>query len=192
MNAPSRGSNGMNAMWSRKFITPAASIKVLRSPLQKINLIRVHRLFVAEEGDDQAQAHGGFGGGVGNHEDGEHLTVHVMKHLRKSHQVDVHRVQDQFDGHENNDHVAAGEHADHADGKKSGAEIEIPTDGNHSNFLLAITTAPTIATSRRSEAISTGNVYVWKSPTAMACVLVTGAGAGKITGCDALNSARPR
>src|SRR5271166_1926688 len=44
-------------------------------PFQQIHFVHVHRLLIAEEGDDDAQADRGFGGGVGDHENREHLPL---------------------------------------------------------------------------------------------------------------------
>ena len=74
------------------------------------------------------------------------------QHPRKRHQVDIHRVQNQLDGHQNDDHVAAREHADHADGEQRQAQKKImvrPAIIIHI-LLLAITTAPIIATSSKN------------------------------------------
>ena len=42
-------------------------------PFQNIHFIRQHRLAIAEERDDDAQAHRGFGRRIGDDEDGENL-----------------------------------------------------------------------------------------------------------------------
>src|SRR5438094_4208894 len=55
----------------------------LTSPLQQVDLVRVDRLLIPKQRDDQAQADRGLGGGVGNDENGERLAVHRMEPLRK-------------------------------------------------------------------------------------------------------------
>src|SRR6202049_426829 len=44
-------------------------------PLQQIHFIHVDRLLITEEGDQDAEAYGSFGGGVGDYENREDLTV---------------------------------------------------------------------------------------------------------------------
>src|SRR5215212_7936585 len=48
-----------------------------RSPLERLERVRVERLPVAEERDDDRQADGGFRGGDGHHEERDDLTVDV-------------------------------------------------------------------------------------------------------------------
>ncbi len=70
-------------------------------------------------------------------------------------QVDVHRVEDQFDGHQNDHDVAAGEHAERSDQKERGAEHQVMAGSNlHDRYALffAMTTEPTMATSSSTEA----------------------------------------
>src|SRR5262249_10878275 len=66
----SSGGMGMSqvncwASWSERII------KFL--PLHQIHILRDHRAAPAVDGDDQRQADGGFGGGHGQDDDGEHL-----------------------------------------------------------------------------------------------------------------------
>ena len=44
---------------------------------------------------------------------------------RERHQVQVHGVQNQFDRHQDDDHVAARQHADHAQQKQGCAEDQV-------------------------------------------------------------------
>src|SRR5881227_555376 len=90
-------------------------------PLEQINLVNEDRPAVAVERDDEAEADGRLGGGDDDDEDREDLTRHgvhvpgVLKVAREGYEVQVRRVQDQLDGHEDDDDVAAHEHAGHAD-----------------------------------------------------------------------------
>src|SRR5580658_479210 len=74
-------------------------------PLQQIHFVHVNRLLVTEEGDQDTEANGGFGGGVGDYKNREHLAVqgagttaqagwHALPVARESHQVQVHGIQD--------------------------------------------------------------------------------------------------
>src|SRR5512133_1132114 len=65
-------------------------------PLQQVHFVHVHRLLVAEEGDQNAQSDGGLCGGVGHDEDGENLSLQVVK-AGKGDKVQVHRIQNQLD-----------------------------------------------------------------------------------------------
>src|SRR5208282_2428893 len=82
-------------------------------PFQQINLIHIDRLFIPEEGDQNAEARGGFGGSVYYDKDREQLPMQVSPHARERYQVQVYRIQDQFDRHQHNHHVAACKHTDH-------------------------------------------------------------------------------
>ena len=63
--------------------------------------------------------------------DGEDLPFDRTHQPRKRHQVDVHGVQDQFDGHQNNDDVAARDHAHNPDGEQRQAQEQVMPDRNH-------------------------------------------------------------
>src|SRR5208282_4804669 len=129
--APKAGNSGISQMWLRKNMSlvvgrqslaihtclPAArsacSQLAALLPFQQINLIHIDRLFIPEESDQNAEAGGGFGGGVYYDKDREQLPMEVSPHARERYQVQVHRVQDQFDRHQHNHHVAARKHTDH-------------------------------------------------------------------------------
>ena len=51
------------------------------SPLQQVDLISQHSLFIAEQRDENTQTDGGFSYGVGDYEDGEDLATHVLQVL---------------------------------------------------------------------------------------------------------------
>src|SRR6266851_9039773 len=105
------------------------------SPFQQINLIDIDRLLIPEEGDQNAKAHGGFGGGVYGNKDREYLPMQVSPHARERHQVQVYRVQNQLDRHQHNHNVAASEHTDHAQHEQSRCYDEIVKGSywNHSS-----------------------------------------------------------
>src|SRR5687767_2024846 len=134
MAAPSRGRRGtsqmslcisvrgsmVNGQWS-KTVLISSPFTIHHLPLQQIDLVHEDRLAVAVERDDDAEADGGFGGGDDVDEDREDLSsygVHapaVLKVAREGDEVQVRRVQDELDGHEDDDDVAARQHPRHAD-----------------------------------------------------------------------------
>ena len=116
---------------------------------------------------------GSFGHRVGDHKDREDLHVDVLQRVRKRNQVDVHRVEDQFDGHQNDHHVPPRQHAHGADEQQRRAQCQVMDCGNrvHCQILFfAMTTEPTTATSSRTEAISKGSRYSEKSESASTSV----------------------
>src|SRR5260221_6140583 len=127
------------------------------SPFEEVHLVGEDGFAVAEESDDDAKADGGFRGSVGDDEEGEYLPGNVAKVAREGDEVDVDGVEDQLDGHEHDDDVAARDDADGADQEQREAQEQVVADGHHASVLfLAITTAPTIATSSKTLAISKG------------------------------------
>src|SRR4051794_182247 len=99
-------------------------------PFQKIDLIQKDRLAVAVERDDDAEPDGGFGGGDDDDENREDLSgdgVLIARQLqvaREGDEVQVRRVQNQLDRHEDDDDVAPREHARHADDEEERADDE--------------------------------------------------------------------
>jgi len=113
---------------------------------------------IAEEGDDNAEADGGFRSGVGDDEEGEDLSGNVAEVAREGNEIDAYGVEDQLDGHEDDDDIPARDDADGADHKEREAQEQIVADGHHgaSVLFLAMTTVPTMATSSKTLAISNG------------------------------------
>src|SRR6266571_3944646 len=101
--APNAGSSRTTHRWSRKNISQP-------SPLQQIYVVYIHRLAVAEKRNQDSQSHGGFRGGVGGHKDGKYLPLQPIN-SRERHQVQVHRVQDQLNGHQHNHYIASRQHS---------------------------------------------------------------------------------
>src|SRR5580692_2255257 len=112
--APKSGNSGMSQIWSRKFTALL--------PFQQVDFIRQHGFLIAEQRDEDAQPDGGLGHRVDNHENRENLSVDLAEDARKGHQIDVYGVEDQLDGHQNDDDIAAGEHADSADEQQRRAQ----------------------------------------------------------------------
>src|SRR5216684_4831398 len=94
-------------------------------PLQQIHFVNVNGLLITEEGDQNAQANGGLGCGVGDYKDGEHLTVQSAPQTGERYQVQVHGIKNQLDRHQHDDHVTAGEHTDHAQQEQGGAQHKV-------------------------------------------------------------------
>src|SRR5262249_20419776 len=92
---------------------------------------------------------------------------------RKRHQVDIDRVQDQLDAHQDDDDIAPREHAHGPDQKQRRAQRQIVSGSDlHRQILFfAITTLPTTATSSSTLAISNGSRYSVNSEWATASVL---------------------
>ena len=154
---------------------PSACRYLPWSPLQQVHFVHIHGFLVAEEGDHNAKPHGGLRRRVGNHENRKNLPVQVLE-PRKRHQIQVDRIQDQLNGHQNDDHIAARHHADHADDEQRRRDNQVmqcvigsiarlaPKPSRLTSDLclylfFAMTTAPTIATSSSSDAISNGSKY---------------------------------
>src|SRR5688572_13131592 len=102
------------------------------------------------DGDDESEAHGGFGGGDADGKDGEHDAAEGFGFRAvtpESDEVEVSRVEHEFDAHQNQDGVAASERAREADGKQERGEKEIAVERVHGFFrsCMAITTAPIMA-----------------------------------------------
>src|SRR6516164_10942484 len=85
---------------SRNLASPGMTNSRLRSsPFEEIHFVGEDGLAVAEESDDDAETDGGFGGSVGDDKEGEDLSGDIAKNPGEGDQVDVHGVQDEFDGH---------------------------------------------------------------------------------------------
>src|SRR5258705_2300423 len=76
--------------------------------------------------------------------------------------VRFHRVEHQLDAHEDHDHVAPHEHAQHAEREEDRGDEECGAE-QHYSFRFASTTAPTMAASSSTLAISKGIRYALKS-----------------------------
>src|SRR5271165_252303 len=84
-------------------------------PFEKVHFIGAHGFAIAEEGDDDSEAYCRFGRRVRNDEEGKNLTVNVAEDPGESDEIDVNGVENELDGHENDDDVTACNDADGAD-----------------------------------------------------------------------------
>src|SRR5271166_5692077 len=129
-------------------------------PFEEVHFVGEDRFTVAEEGNDNTETDGGFGSGVRDDEQGEDLTSDIAEDAREENEVDVDGVENQLNGHQDDDDVAASHDADTTDEEERQTEEEIMGWGHHDSsvlfLFLAITTEPTMATSRRTLAISKG------------------------------------
>jgi hypothetical protein len=87
------------------------------------DLAEVDRGPVAVDEQDDGEADADLGRGHRDHEQGEHLADDRLGEAPPGSQgdeVDVHRVEDQLDGHEHQHRVAAGDDAVQADAEQDG------------------------------------------------------------------------
>src|SRR5437763_15531150 len=75
------------------------------SAFHEIDVLDRNRTAVSEIGNEYCKSDGGLCGRDRQHHQRKYLTYEVTKKCGKCHKVDVDRQQDQFDGHQNNDHV---------------------------------------------------------------------------------------
>src|SRR5215212_9642 len=110
------------------FLTLNFELSNFELPFQQINLVNEDRLAVAVERDDEAEADGGFGGGDDDYEDREDLprdrvqVAGILQVSREGYEVQVRRVQNQLDGHEDDDDVTPRQHPGHANREEERAD----------------------------------------------------------------------
>src|SRR2546426_8379292 len=111
---PAKGSNGINQT--------SVSMTEVPSPLHQVHFVHVDRLPVPEKGDDDGQPHSHLGSGDGDVEHAPDLPCQVLPFAGEGDEIDVGCIQDQFDGHQDDDHVAADQDPHNSDGQKHQAE----------------------------------------------------------------------
>src|SRR5688572_4584054 len=113
---------------------------------------------IAEEHHQDGESDARFSGGERHHEEGGDVPVGGAVVTGEGDERQVHRVQHQLDGHEDDQQIAAIQHTECADEKENRAQVEVmvQTDRSHQMTFLASSTTPTIATSRISEITSNG------------------------------------
>src|ERR1051325_45977 len=133
--------------------------------------------------DDDREAHRGLGCGHGDHDQREGVGRQIAPHAGERQQRDVGGVEHELDAHQDDQRVAAQQHADHADQEQHGGEhqeVRVADVDEHSAHPTlpsewpasasvsasaspsgrsgrAIAIAPTTATSSRIEIASNGN-----------------------------------
>src|SRR5580700_9298894 len=80
------------------------------SPFEQIHFVGKYGAAIAEEGNQDSQRDGCFGHRNRHYEKREDLAIGVMIHARKDCKVDIYRVKDQLDGHQNHYDVAPQQH----------------------------------------------------------------------------------
>src|SRR5687767_769799 len=108
MAAPIPGSSGMSQIRSTSSfsrIPNPESPTPSSLPSHDVHFVDVDGFFVAIEGQDDSQTYGGLGRRDGDDEHCEHLTDGVLQLLGVGHQIDVHRIQNELDRHENDDEI---------------------------------------------------------------------------------------
>src|SRR5215469_11526886 len=132
MRNPAKGSSGINQR-------DESGIELRSLEFQQVDLVHVERLARTEDGDDDGEAYGGFGGSDDHHKKDEDLSGDLVPHMREGDEGEVDRVEHQFDRHEDGDDIALDEKTGDADGKEHGGEDQIPgngNDGSHGALLL--------------------------------------------------------
>src|SRR5438128_4731000 len=96
-------------------------------PFQDIDLIYPDRFFIPIKRDDYPQADGCLGGGHYDNENSKNLSgqrirvASVLQITREGDEVQIRRVQDQLDGHEDDDYVSPRQNSRYADDEEHGA-----------------------------------------------------------------------
>src|SRR6185437_27348 len=142
----------------------ARNLKLLAQPVGGIHF---EGAAVADDGDDDGQAHGRFGGG--DHED-EEVAVELMQSVAEGDEGQIHAVEHQLDGYEDGDEVALEQEAGDAKAEEDRAQGQVIGKGNHvhlapaalalgraSSRRAASTTAPSTPTRNRTEVTSKGS-----------------------------------
>src|SRR4249919_551262 len=127
-NRPARiaPSNGASTIASSTDFEIICSTPGIASALQRVDVGDVDRAPVAEQGDQDRQADRGLGRGNGQDEEHEHLAGGVADLARERDEVDVDREQQQFDRHQQHDHVlAVEEDAGEADAEQRRTECKV-------------------------------------------------------------------
>src|SRR5262245_12519492 len=159
--APASGSSGMSA--SHGAATGAAACSVMQSAAQPIGRVHVDGLEHLVDAEHDGEPDGRFRGGEHDDEDREHLSVVRGAGVApERHVVDVGRVQDELDAHQDAERVAAGDDAEQPEAEDHRAQDDEVRDGQvlHQPFtsLRDTITAPISTTSSTREAISNGRM----------------------------------
>src|SRR6185312_220181 len=152
---PANGSAGMSHSQSR-----------ISAPHARRH-VGVERAPLPVQPQHQRQSHGDFGGRHGQDEQEHHLAVGLVPARTGDHERQPRRVQHDLDRHEDEDHVAASQHADDAEHEQESGEGERDVGRYHhaSPFSAARArcSAPTRPASSKSDASSAPMKYAPKS-----------------------------
>jgi len=95
-------------------------------PAEQIDLADVHGLVVAENRDDDGESHDRFCGSDCEGEKDQYLSLDIAVKTAKREEGEVHGIEHKFHAHEDDDCVAANEHADNADRKHDRTQCKKP------------------------------------------------------------------
>src|SRR3954469_5460103 len=155
--------------WAR--IAARSGRVVMRSFAEEVRLLRVDGAEGLVDGEEDGEPGGRLCRRQHDHEDGEDLPGEPPRsfdEMVEGDEVHVGGIQDELDAHEDADRVPAGDDRDHPEGEERRADDEEvgQADAAHRTVSLvslislrAITTAPTSAARRTTEANSNGKRY---------------------------------
>jgi hypothetical protein len=96
------------------------------SEFENASVIDIQRFAVAENCNDDAQAHSRFSRRHSHNNEDEKLARDILKETRKGDERQVHGVEHQLDAHEHRDYVALYNYACGANRKQNRRERQIP------------------------------------------------------------------
>src|SRR4029079_7237428 len=123
-----------------------ASYLEARLAFQEIDFGDIDGAAVAEIDDDDGEAYCRFGGGDGQHDEGEDLADEIMVKRRKGDEIEVHRKQHQLDAHQDDDDVLAiEENAENAEREQDCRDSQVmgKADGHESPLPVSTSTTST-------------------------------------------------
>src|SRR5437764_169470 len=150
---------------------------VMRSLAEEVRLLDVDGAEGLVDGEHDGEPDGRLGRRQDDHEDGEDLAgepARPLDEMVEGDEVHVGGVQEELDAHEDADRVPPGDDGDHSEGEERRADGEEvgQADAAHKTVSLvslislrAITTAPTSAARRTTEANSKGKRYSVRNAT---------------------------
>src|SRR5579875_977697 len=144
-------------------ISPRGKFSAIALPAHQVDFVRVDRLAVAENHQNDSQADGRLGCRHRHHEEDDRLPVDVAPGAAQRDEGQVDGVEHQLDRHEDDDYVAAQQNAEHADTEQNRAEPHKIAGRDHHGappgalpavVRRASATAPTTPTSSSIEVTS--------------------------------------
>src|SRR5271166_3175655 len=101
----------------------------MRSALHQVDIFNRDRTAVAEVDDENGKTDRGLRGGYREHQQRVNLADDVAEMGGERHQVDVDGEQDQFDRHQDDDHVlAVQEDAENPEREQDGGDREVMSE----------------------------------------------------------------